>query len=84
MRPSLTEPSLVNVAHHHRRALFDAAPRDGEADPGAGGSGDEHGLAFEQAMTRRIGRAHLFWRSLDGHRRGSRGSPRARSAMMLR
>ena len=46
-RRSLSQTALVDITDHHRRALFDAAPRHGEADAGAGRGGNEHGLAFE-------------------------------------
>ena len=76
----LAETALVVVAQHDDRALLGAALRGREADAGAGGRGDEHGLAVEQRVAargrrRRRGHAVTF---------GSGGRPRARSPMTLR
>ena len=71
------EPPLVDVADHQARGVFfGAANGCCEPDACAGSSGDENGLAFEQAVPADV-------RGFAGHR-GSFGSPSPRSPMMFR
>ena len=52
----LTEPALVLVGDDDARALPPGTSSRREADAGAGGGGDEHALAGEQAVALDVGR----------------------------
>ena len=75
---SLPEAPLVVVGDDDPGALLRAALGRGEADAGAGGSGDDDALAGQQVVTLGIGR------DLSTHGRGSLGRPRTCSPSTLR
>src|SRR5262249_26861831 len=68
----LGEAALVDVADHDARALFDGALGDREADAGAGGGGDEDGLAVEEGVAGDVRRDVHDRASLSSRRSSSR------------
>jgi len=62
----LAQTPLVDVADHHARALFRAAARGGEADSGARGRSDQHGLAGQEIAARGVRGKLAAHRRRDG------------------